>query len=80
MKNTRRMLRTSPDDLPGNKRESVTVENKSAITVHADWNSCTTDWEGAKVIDRESNRNARWIRGHMDQKDDSNHESRREGY
>ena len=40
---------------------SVTVEHKSATTDHADRNNCIIGWEGAKVIDRERNRNARWI-------------------
>jgi len=31
------------------------------ITDHADRHSCVIDWEGAKVVDRETNRCARWI-------------------
>ena len=38
------------------------IEHKSAITDQADKNNCLIDWEGAKVIDRERNRNARWIK------------------
>ena len=54
------------------------IEHKSAITDHADRNNCIIDWgEGAKVIDRERNRNAR---GHVDPKGNSSHESRRGGY
>ena len=40
----------------------MVIEHKSAITDHADRNNCIIDWEGAKVIDRECNRNARWIK------------------
>ena len=43
------------------KRNSATVEHKSAITDHIDRNNCIIDWEGATVIDRECNRNARRI-------------------
>ena len=35
---------------------------KSAITDHADRNNCILDWEGVTVIDRECNRNTRWIK------------------
>ena len=55
---------------------STAIEHKSVITDHADRNSCIIDWEGAEVIDRELTRNARLIRGHMDPKDNSSHESR----
>ena len=44
------------------KRVSTVIEHKSAITDHADRNNCIIDWEGATVIDREHNRNARWIK------------------
>ena len=40
---------------------STNVEHKSAITDHADRHNCVIDWEGAKVVDRETNRCARWI-------------------
>ena len=36
--------------------------NSPVITDHADRNNCIIDWEQAMVIDRESNRNVRWIR------------------
>ena len=45
------------------KRVSTVIEHKCAITDHADRNNCIIDWEGAKVVDRECNRNARWIKG-----------------
>ena len=51
------------------QRESATVEHKSAITDHADRNNCIIDWEGATETHSV----------HMDEKDDSNHESRRGG-
>ena len=38
------------------------IEHKSAITDHANRNNCIIDWEGTKVIDRECNRNAIWIK------------------
>ena len=38
-------------------RVSTVIAYKSAITDHA-----VIDWEGAKVIDRNCNRNARWIK------------------
>ena len=44
------------------KRVSTVIEHKSAITDHADRNNSIIDWEGAEVIDRECNRNARWIK------------------
>ena len=44
------------------KRVSTVIDHKSAITDHADRINCIIDWEGAKVIDRECNRNARWIK------------------
>ena len=51
--------------ISGNKRQSATVEHKSAITDHADRNNCVIGWEGADVTyrerERESNRNAKWI-------------------
>ena len=43
-------------------RVSTAIEHKSAITDHANRNNCIIDWEGAKEIDRERNRNARWIK------------------
>ena len=48
------------------------MQHKSAITDHADRNDSIIDCEGTKVIDRESNRNARWIKeAVLDQKDNS---------
>ena len=41
---------------------SSNVEHKSAITDHADRRNCVIDWEGAKVVDKETNRCARWIK------------------
>ena len=32
------------------------------ITDHADRHNCVIDWEGAKVVDKETNRCARWIK------------------
>ena len=46
-------------------RLSTVTEHKSAITDHADRNNCIIDWEGAKLIERECNRNARWIKEAM---------------
>ena len=40
-------------------RVSTAIEHTSAITDHADRNICIIDWEGANVIDRECNINAR---------------------
>ncbi|KAK2155520.1 hypothetical protein NP493_2066g00015 [Ridgeia piscesae] len=54
-----------------NKKEVETVttgrftretKHRSAITDHADRHKCVIDWEGAKVVDKESNRCARWIK------------------
>ena len=50
---TRRLRTSQLDDLPGNRRQSVIVEHKSAITDQADRNNCI-DWEGTNVIDRET--------------------------
>ena len=44
------------------KRVSMVIEHKSAITDHAHRNNCLTDWEGAKVINRECNRDTGWIK------------------
>ena len=41
---------------------STNVEHKSTITDHADRHNCVIDWEGAKVVDKETNRCARWIK------------------
>ena len=41
---------------------STNVEHKSAITAHADRHNCVIDWEGAKAVDKETNRCARWIK------------------
>ena len=38
------------------------VEHKSAISDHADRRNCVIDWEGAKVVDKETNRCAPWIK------------------
>ena len=64
---------------------STAIGHRSAKT---DKNSCIIDWVGANVIDRERNKNARWIkekrkmdqRGHMHPKGNSTHESIRGGY
>ena len=40
---------------------STNVEYKSAVTDHADRHNCVIDWEGAKVVDKETNRCARWV-------------------
>ena len=48
--------------LPLLTRESVAVEHKSAITDQADRNNCIIYWKGAKVIDRERNRNTKRIK------------------
>ena len=38
------------------------ADYKSTITDDADRNNGIIDWEGAKKIDRESNRNTRWTK------------------
>ena len=38
------------------------VEHKSAITDHADRRNCVIDWDGVKLVDKETNRSARWIK------------------
>ena len=38
------------------------VEHKSAIINHADRHNCVIDWEGATVVDKETNRCAHWIK------------------
>ena len=38
------------------------VEHNSAITDHADRHNCVIDWEGAKVVDKETNMCVRWIK------------------
>ena len=44
------------------RKYSTNLEHKSAITDHADRHTCVIDWEGAKVVDKETNRCARWIK------------------
>ena len=41
---------------------STKVKHKLAITDHADRHNCVIDWEGAKVVDKETNRCVRWIK------------------
>ena len=41
---------------------STNVEHKPAITNHADRHNCVIDWEEAKVVAKETNRFARWIK------------------
>ena len=58
-KNTRKRLKTSKTRrfTREQKRVSTVIEHTSTITDHADRNNCIIDWEGAKVIDGECNRN-----------------------
>ena len=44
------------------KQTAETEQNKSAITDHATRKNHVIDWDEARVIGRESNRMARWIR------------------
>ena len=44
------------------KKCSTTVEHKTAITGYADKHNCVIDWEGAKLVDKERNWCARWIK------------------
>ena len=44
------------------RKSSTNVEHKSAITDHADRSNCVLDWEVAKVVDKDTNRCARWIK------------------
>ena len=46
----------------GARECSTNVEHKSAITDFADRHNCVIDWEGAKVVDKETNRCVRWIK------------------
>ena len=41
---------------------STNVEHKSTITDHADRYNCVIDCEGARVVDKETNICARWIK------------------
>ena len=41
---------------------STNVEHKSAIIDHADRHNCVIDWEGAKMVDKETNRCVHWIK------------------
>jgi len=43
-------------------KSAATEQNKSALTDHAISLNNVTDWNHAKVIDRESNRMVWWIR------------------
>ena len=49
-------------DLVCSPPRSTNVEHKSAITDHADRHNCVIEREGAKVVDKETNRCARWIK------------------
>ena len=55
-------------------RES-SVTHKSAITDRAVKENHVIDWDKAKVVDREAQRQTRWIRGILDQEDTDEHES-----
>jgi len=58
-------------------RES-SVTHKSAITNHAVKENHVSNWYKAKVVDREAQRQTRWIkRGTLDQEDSDMHESGR---
>ena len=47
------------------RKESVDEVNKSAITDHVSQQNHVIDWEGAKVIDKDSCKQTRWIREAM---------------
>ena len=44
------------------RKDSVEEVHKSAITDHVAQHNHVIDWEGAKVIDKDSNKQTRWIR------------------
>ena len=44
------------------RRASVNVFHKSAVTDHALQNNHNIDWDQAKILCRDSNRHSRWIR------------------
>jgi len=51
------------------------VTQKSAITDYGVEENHVIDWDKAKVVDREAQRQTRWIRGILDQEDTDEHES-----
>ena len=44
------------------RKESLTEMNKSAITDHVARENHIIDWENAKILDKEENKKARWIK------------------
>ena len=44
------------------RKESLTEMNKSAITDHVAKENHIIDWENAKILDKEENKKARWIK------------------
>ena len=46
----------------GNRKQSQTTIHKSAITDHAATYNHTIDWEGTKIVDKDSNRKKRQVR------------------
>ncbi|XP_072042917.1 uncharacterized protein [Amphiura filiformis] len=44
------------------RKESVTEQHKSAITDHVAQENHVIDWQGAKILEKDSNKHTRWIR------------------
>ena len=53
--NSRRYTRTS-------RKDSVEEVYKSAVTDHIAKQNHVIDWEGAKIVEKDSNKQTRWIR------------------
>jgi hypothetical protein len=45
-----------------NRKDSATEKHKSAITDHIAQENHTIDWKGAKILDKDSDKQKRWIR------------------
>ena len=53
--NSRRYTRAS-------RKDSVEEVHKSAVTDHIAEHNHVIDWEGAKIVEKDSNKQTRWIR------------------
>jgi len=69
--------RTAGTQTRASRARESSVTNMSAITDHAVEENHFIDWDKTKVVDREAQRQTRWTRGNLDQKDTDLHESGR---
>jgi len=67
---------TAGTQIQASRARESSITHKSAITDHAVEENHVIDWDKAKVVDREAQRQTRWIkRGTLDQEDTIVHKS-----